>query len=376
MVFKLQVLLLNGQVSRDIHISIYICMCVYDEVFHRALFRPCALHSFSSFLRGEEKKARANLKLAKTPTGKIVLLEKNASCRHWLQQFSFRSTMTRFLGKRYKKKKKSNLSNTPLYAPADSMEQENIPPPSDSNQDSELDSRSALVDFFESAEVPEKTAQKNGKRDRQVRFADKTNFAEQFKQSLEEKLQASQVWIDQLQEENRLLKEKLELMKDQQEMKEKVERMTLENNELGAEVLEWKAKFYESETERERLTVRCSQLKDEYEKMEQKVAQQPPPSCVDAEFRSLINKLTRMHTYHSKHNDREYYRCDIQNEDNDRSITFELYIDQVQEEIEYVPVHMKGISQKLPSYLQDNISFDVQNAPIFFTKIMHSLFSK
>jgi len=105
MVFKLQVLLLNGQVSRDIHISIYICMCVYDEVFHRALFRPCALHSFSSFLRGEEKKARANLKLAKTPTGKIVLLEKNASCRHWLQQFSFRSTMTRFLGKRYKKKK-------------------------------------------------------------------------------------------------------------------------------------------------------------------------------------------------------------------------------------------------------------------------------
>ncbi|KAK4526477.1 hypothetical protein GAYE_SCF24G4393 [Galdieria yellowstonensis] len=256
------------------------------------------------------------------------------------------------------------------------MEQENIPPPSDANQDSELDSRSALVDFFESAEVPEKTAQKNGKRDRQVRFADKTNFAEQFKQSLEEKLQASQVWIDQLQEENRRLKEKLELMKDQQEMKEKVERMTLENNELGAEVLEWKAKFYESETERERLTVRCSQLKDEYEKMEQKVAQQPPPSCVDAEFRSLINKLTRMHTYHSKHNDREYYRCDIQNEDNDRSITFELYIDQVQEEIEYVPVHMKGISQKLPSYLQDNISFDVQNAPIFFTKIMHSLFSK
>ncbi|GJQ10004.1 hypothetical protein GpartN1_g1795.t1 [Galdieria partita] len=289
--------------------------------------------------------------------------------------------MTRFLGKRYKRKKKTNKESIPSYTPLDPIEQENsIPSNAYSNQAVENSARehkrTALVDFFETNELSER-ATINGKRERQVRFADKTNVVGFLKESLEEKLKASEIVISQLKEENCRLKEKLKEMKEQQDLKEELALVKQENKDLEAEALEWKAKFYEGEAERERIIASWSKLKKDYETVQQSAMQQSTlPSSDDNEFRRLVHKLTRMNTYCSKHNNREYHKCDIANESKDRSITFELFIDEEQEEIEYVPVQMNGICQKLPSYLQDNISFDVQNAPIFFTKIMHSLFSK
>ncbi|EME31145.1 hypothetical protein Gasu2_64730 [Galdieria sulphuraria] len=289
--------------------------------------------------------------------------------------------MTRFLEKRHKKKKATNKERILSYKPIHAIEQENSFRSSRcSNQTVEVsaveDSRSALVGFFESNEPSESVTLK-GKRERQVRFADKTNTVGLLKESLEEKLLASKTLISQLKEENCRLKERLNEVKDQLELKEKIALVQQENNDLEAEVLEWKAKFYESESEKERILASRSRPKDGYEIVQESLAQQPgTTSFYDYKFRQLVHKLTRMNAIHSKHNDKEYHKCDIVNESKDRSITFELFIDEEQEEIEYVPVQLNGVSQKLPSYLQDNISFDVQNAPIFFTKIMHSLFSK
>eukprot|EP00871_Galdieria_phlegrea_P004459 jgi/Galph1/5013/GphlegSOOS_G3606.1 len=282
--------------------------------------------------------------------------------------------MTRFLNK---KKKRIPKENPPCYYPLhnDKETNENNPPEySDIEVGTSLynGKRSALVELVENNQQTE--ISQNGKKQRQVRFADSADLVKQYKESLKERLETSESWIAELKNENERLKEELQKYADHKNlMKEKLQ-IEQEKEDLAAEMLEWKANWHQCHGEKEQLKRQMEQLKEEYEEL--RISNEKKDSDKDYMFRKLVNMLTRMNILSNIQNNRIYYKCDLENDTKERSVTFELYIDEEQEEIEYVPVHMNNVSHKLPTYLQDNISFDIQNAPTFFTKIMHSLFSK